>query len=103
VVYRLGPVVITGTDVASADAVTHLANAEPAWFIHIVLTTSGKARFEEATTAMVGGQLAIVVDGAVMSAPTVQVPITEGVLEISGDFTKEEAGRMASSISASGA
>jgi preprotein translocase subunit SecD len=99
VTYRLGTVVVASDDIASAKAITVSVNSQPTWAIEIVLTTSGKARFAEATTAMVGKQMAIVVDGVVQSAPTVQTPITEGTVEITGDFTQEDAERLASSIS----
>jgi preprotein translocase subunit SecD len=102
VIYRLGAVVVANEDIATADAITVPVNFQSTWAIDIVLTTSGKARFAEATTAMVGKQLAIVVDGVVESAPTVQVPITEGAVTITGDFTEEEADRLASAISPAG-
>ena len=43
-------------------------------------------------------QLAIVLNGAVVSAPAVQEPISGGVLQITGSFTQEEAEALAASL-----
>ena len=43
-------------------------------------------------------QLAIVLNGAVVSAPAVNERITGGELQISGAFTQEEAEALASSL-----
>ena len=97
--YRLGTIVVGDADVESADAVTHLVNSEPAWQINIVLTAAAKGRFAEVSSGIVGQQIAVVVDGVVVSAPRVEEPITGGVLAVAGDFTKEQAERVASAIS----
>jgi preprotein translocase subunit SecD len=99
VVYRLGPVVVSGADVASAHAVPRQVSNEQAWAVELTLTPNGADRFGKATAAMVGQSLAIVVDGVVVSAPTIQGPITEGGIVITGDFSEEEADRLATALS----
>lgn len=48
------------------------------------------------------GQLAIILDGVVLTAPTVQAPTFEGQLQISGDFTEESAKALAAAINSLG-
>jgi preprotein translocase subunit SecD len=86
---RLGPVVITGTNITKADAQYLTANTgntaqvnQPGWRVVFNLDRTGSAAFATATTKMVGKQLAIVLDGVVVSAPTVQSAITGGQGEI---------------------
>ena len=53
--------------------------------------TAGGKRFGDATRDNVGRQLAIVLDGKVISAPVIREPILGGNGIISGNFTTEEA------------
>ena len=59
--------------------------------VSFVLDARGTRLFGDATTANVGRQLAIVLDGYVQSAPVIREPITQGHGQISGRFTFEEA------------
>ncbi len=59
--------------------------------VSFVLDAQGTRLFGDATTANVGRQLAIVLDGYVQSAPVIREPITGGHGQISGRFTFEEA------------
>jgi hypothetical protein len=49
----------------------------------IELTATGDTRFEELTAEVTGRKIAIMLDGEVMSAPTVQTTITGGTVSIS--------------------
>ena len=51
----------------------------------------GKQMFADITRANVGKQIAIFLDGALISSPVVREPITQGTAVISGGFTAEEA------------
>jgi preprotein translocase subunit SecD len=51
----------------------------------------GARRFGDATRANVGKRFAIILDGKVISAPTINEPITGGSGQISGNFTTETA------------
>jgi protein-export membrane protein SecD len=66
--------------------------------ISFILKPEGKAVFAEYTTNHVGGVLGIVLDGRIISAPSINQPITEGQGEISGSFTRAEAERLAQQL-----
>ena len=79
----------------------HIENAsygrnQKNWIIDIVLNTAGASRFEKVTRENVGQPLAIVVDDKVYSAPVVNSPIIGGRLQVSGNFTRDDAEKFAS-------
>jgi preprotein translocase subunit SecD len=95
--YRLGPSKATGTIVKTATA-------EPPqgltgdWAVTADLTGKGNTTFNEiAALCFAGGpecptkQIAIVLDGVVRSAPTVQESNFSGSVNITGQFTEREA------------
>jgi preprotein translocase subunit SecD len=59
------------------------------------LTDEGTAIFRDFTTQNVGQILAIVLDKEIISAPSIQNPITEGSGVIQGNFTAESANALA--------
>ncbi len=59
--------------------------------ISMKMDLEGAKKWGEVTSKNIGQNIAIVLDDAVYSAPTVQSAITEGNSQISGHFTKEEA------------
>ncbi len=78
--------VITGRDLKTANISSGEFN-EPA--VSFVLTTEGGRKFGDVTSASIGRGLAIVLDGKVISAPTIQDRITnQGVIH--GSFTLQE-------------
>ena len=60
----------------------------------------GSGTFSDVTTRLEGKQLAIVVDDRVISAPTVQSPITNGSGVITGNFTERSAKDLATQLNA---
>jgi preprotein translocase subunit SecD len=79
--------VITGRDLKNARAGVDQNNAPDVQF---TLNTQGADRFKRETGRNVGKRLAIILDGIVASAPTIQSQIAgEGV--ITGRFTAQEA------------
>ena len=70
--------------------------------VRLQFTGVGAKKFAKVTEENVGKQLAIVLDGKVMSAPQIREPILNGQGQISGNFTLEEA-RMLTSVLNSGA
>lgn len=76
-----GNVVIGNKDVVKATAVTNQSNGNP--MIQLELTDEGALAFAEATAANVGKAISFMMDGAQISAPTVEQPITGGVVYIS--------------------
>ncbi len=55
----------------------------------------GARRFADATAQNVGKRFAIVLDNKIISAPTIQEPITGGSGQITGNFTLQEANDLA--------
>ncbi|KAK0351380.1 hypothetical protein LTR94_025174 [Friedmanniomyces endolithicus] len=62
--------------------------------IDFAFDSQGAKRFGEATTQNIGKPFAIILDGKVISAPTIQVPITNGSGQITGSFTIAEASEL---------
>jgi len=100
-VYLLGPAGATG-EVFTSDASVQIDGAS--WVV--TATLRGGAEGEDlwnglAALCFAGGeacptkQIAIVLDGEVISAPVVQVPSFSGSVQISGDFTESEANYLA--------
>lgn len=88
---RVFNTVMTGEILRSAVATQDQFNQ---WQINFQLTSDGSNQFFDYTSTHIGQPLAIVLDGIVLSAPTVQAAIRdEGV--ISGQFSREEAESLA--------
>ncbi|HYG73318.1 MAG TPA: protein translocase subunit SecD [Actinomycetota bacterium] len=103
--YLLGPVEVTGEAFTRAQAIYNAGgggSVGTGWTINFDLTREGAAAFADVTTrlAPTGGQLAIVVDREVISAPTVQSPITGGTGVIEGSFTENRAKDLATQLNA---
>jgi protein-export membrane protein SecD len=60
------------------------------WVVNFRLDSEGTRIFRQFTTQNVGRQFAIVLDGQVLSAPSVREPIISGSAQISGGFTNEQ-------------
>lgn len=97
-----GSVVLTGSDIKSANAAyqtNRTTNAqEPV--VEISMEASGTKAFAEATTAAVAAQesIGIYYDGAFVSVPSVNSAITDGQCIIEGMNSYEEAQKLASYI-----
>lgn len=68
------------------------------YLVNIRFTTEGAKKFGKLTEKIVGRRLAIVINGKIMSAPTVNEAIYGGSAQITGGFTLEEARNLAASI-----
>jgi len=88
---------LTAADVRSARAGTQSRRGEAT--VYLAFTEEGRRKFSEATKVSVGRRLAIVVEGRLLAAPTVQHPI-QGDAVITGDFTGGEARALAAKINA---
>ena len=93
-----GQQVITGDQVKAAEARADKENSKTVYFVRLALTDEGAKAFAEATTRLVGKKIAIIYDNKVVSAPVVQVPITNGEATITGMETAEKAEQLASTI-----
>lgn len=101
-VYLVGPIAATG-EVFENDASAEIQNGS--WVVVVTLRSGAVGEdqwnavasqcFNKAETCP-SQQLAIVLDGEVISAPVVQEPtFTGGSVQISGDFTEDEARQLA--------
>ncbi len=89
--YLLGAVLVGGKDLIDAKTqYDHLGRP----VVALSFSSEGSKLFDAATFANVGKQIAIVLDGVVISAPVVQERITGGHAQISGRFSPAEAGRL---------
>ena len=93
-VYLHKEVELTNEDIASARAATDPSKAN---VVEVELTKEGQKKLSRLTKEHQGKPLAILVDGKVVAAPVVRGEIT-GDARITGDFTKEEAERIARGI-----
>jgi preprotein translocase subunit SecD len=103
--YLLGPSLVSGIDVKSAQSSPVMAGSTVTnnWQINLNFNAKGTTEFAQATQALYSqaqsgsgsGQFAIVLDGVVESAPTVQSAITGGQAQITGSFTQAEADNLA--------
>lgn len=101
--YQLGPVLVTGDMIKKATAVYSSGSqtsVAQGWQVDFTLTSSGSKTFGDVTTRLVGKQLAIVLDQVVISAPTVESPITNGSGVITGSFTDQRAKDLATVLNA---
>lgn len=83
--------VMTGDVLADAIAAP---NEFGQWRINFTLTSDGSTKFLEYTSSHMGQPMAIVLDGRVLSAPTINGAISNNG-EISGQFTQDEAESLA--------
>lgn len=90
--YLLGAMLVGGKDLV--DAKTRYDNLGRA-VVGLTFSPEGAKLFDKATADNVGRQIAIVLDGVVISAPVVQERITGGNAQISGRFSAAESSRLA--------
>lgn len=86
------PVVDNG-DIAQ----TWVIDSTPRFGVGVKLLPGGAGRMQQATASHVGRPVAILLDGVVVMAPTVRSPIDD-TASITGDFTREEAARIAAGL-----
>ncbi|MEU6284063.1 protein translocase subunit SecD [Streptomyces sp. NPDC047028] len=101
--YILGPAAVDGTEVKKASAVFDTQGAS-GWQVQMTFTGTGSKKFADITGQLAQKQGAqtefgIVLDGDVVSSPTVHESITGGQAEISGSFTQSEAQSLANVLS----
>ncbi len=87
------PTIMSGADLESANVTRDSNTGE--YLISFKLNEKGTQIFGDHTTKSTGAYLAIVLDGAVISSPTIREPITSGTGQISGQFTADSANQLA--------
>ncbi|MGN6597781.1 MAG: protein translocase subunit SecD [Actinomycetes bacterium] len=101
--YLLGPADIVGTDLSGASAgleTTSTGATTGAWEVQLTFDSTGAKKFTQSTTKLAQqappqNQFAIVLDGQVISAPSVSAPIPGGSARITGNFTQATATSLA--------
>ena len=98
-----GCVVLNGSDIKSAEAVPYQDSQTgntSSYCIDLLLNNEGRQKFADATTSAYqnGETIAIYYDGKVICAPTVNGALTDGRAQISGNYTYEDAEKLASLI-----
>ncbi len=97
--YLLSVAMIEGTQLDSADAgAPNQQSVE--WVVQLDFNAEATKTFADISRELVGTErlFAIVLDGQVISAPTMNGLITNGQAEISGNFTQAEAQDLATSL-----
>lgn len=90
--YVLGPTFLNGDQIDNAQAQQNQQGV--GWVISLTFKSEGASIWGSYTSANVGSAAAFVLDGEVVSAPTINGPIF-GTTEISGRFNQETAQQLA--------
>ncbi len=93
-----GEVLLTGADVKDAKVAINQKDNQP--IVSLAFTPEGTQKFAEATARLSVNRepLFIVLDGEIISSPTVNEPISGGSSQISGNFTVDSASELANLI-----
>ncbi|WP_326788834.1 SecDF P1 head subdomain-containing protein [Streptomyces sp. NBC_00151] len=96
--FALGPTAVDGAHVTSAEAVP--GRQTGGWLVRLRLDSAGARQFSALTASLSmnappQNRMAIVLDGAVISAPSVNQRLGDGTADIYGSFTRESAERLA--------
>ncbi len=94
--YRLDVAKVVGTDVSGASASLDQQTGSQ-WQIIVKFNGKGQDKFTDLTAATVGKNVAIVLDGLVLSAPTINQRIDSDA-QITGDFRQKEANDLANTL-----
>ncbi len=87
--------ILTGANLVRAQAMRDPSGRDPYPFVSLEFDDEGTRKFAEATGKFLGQPIAILLDDEVISAPVVQSVITDGKARITGQFTFEEAAKLA--------
>ncbi|MBI3429916.1 MAG: protein translocase subunit SecD [Actinobacteria bacterium] len=93
--YILAPAEVLGLDISKASAAINQATGA-GWYVLLNFNNNGTKKFGDLTTRVTTlappqNEVAIVLDGLVVSAPRINEAITAGSAEITGSFTQLEA------------
>jgi len=92
------PTDLTGADLKTAQVTFDSNNGKPS--ISLQFTEEGGKKFAEITKRNVGKQLPIILDNQIISAPIVNEEIIGGNAQITGNFTVDEAKKLAVQLNA---
>ncbi|WP_129337579.1 protein translocase subunit SecD, partial [Cellulomonas endophytica] len=104
--FVLGPVEVEGTEIESASSglgSLPTGGTSNEWVVSLEFTGTGTGQFAATTERLVSlaspqNQFGIVLDGLVVSAPSINEPIPNGQAQISGTFTRDTAATLANQL-----
>jgi len=105
--YILAPAALVGTDVKTATSGLETNNqgqtVAGSWQVQLEFTGDGRKKFANITRDVVNlqppqNQVAIVLDGVVISDPEIREAIPGGTAQITGGFTQKTSGELASNL-----
>lgn len=104
--YILGPVELSGTDIADASAGTRTTSTGASlndWAVQLKFNSAGSKKFADITKRLFPltspyNQFAVTLDGYVITAPSTNAVIAGGQAEITGNFTRTDAKALADSL-----
>ena len=116
--YILGPVAVPGSDLTSATAAIARNNngqSTGQWIVSLQFNQDGAEKFKDTSTILYGyhdsdpqgssyrgspdrNSFAVVLDGTVITAPSMQAIIANGEAQISGNFTAQSATALANQL-----
>lgn len=104
--YILGPVELSGTDIADAQSGTRSSSTGASlneYAVSLSFTSTGADKFGAVTKRLFPlttpyNQFAVTIDGYVITAPATNAVITNGSAEITGNFTQEDAKALADQL-----
>ncbi|MCW2778509.1 MAG: protein-export rane protein SecD [Frankiales bacterium] len=94
--YHLDVAKVVGTDVKGATAALDQQTGSQ-WQIVVAFTGKGQDKFTNLTAATINKQVAIVLDGITLSAPTIQQRIDSDA-QITGNFDQKSSQRLANTL-----
>lgn len=92
--YLHDEVVMSNEDIAMASVT--MWSGKPV--VELQFTFTGKDKFAQLTKENLKRRMGMLVDGKLVTAPIINAPIDQGIAIITGDFTKDEAQRIADGI-----
>ena len=95
-----GNIRVEGKNVASAKAESQNDNGVTEYVVSLIFDSEGAQLFQEATGSLVGQNMGIYMDDAIISNPVVQTEISGGQAVITGMENYEEAKELADKINA---
>lgn len=88
--FELGPTLLKGDVIASASAAPPTGLSGD-WQVNVTFTGSGSSAFDRMAAQYVNKQVAIVLDGIVESAPSINSTSYNGSAQITGSFSEHQA------------
>ena len=88
--YLLGPTVIPGSAISRATAARGTGGV-PGWVVDVTFSINAQHAWATYTGEHIGQQIALTLDGQVLSAPQIVQQINGGAEQINGTFTRTEA------------